>query len=312
MAQANTQGVDSSGVEQSYFTPFLCWLGLGSPVSYARAMGEGWSGRMIRRTEGYLETADGESIWYEAAGEGPSLVLVHGLGGNAAVWYQQVPFFASSHQVITWDQRGFGRSSNRRGSAGPLPAVADQIQLLDHLDVGSAHLVGQSMGGWVVLGAALEAPERVRSLILACTTAGIPAREVSPLEPSEVGPDGGVRPLGVHPAIGDRLPMVDMARAYLYQALGTFGDRPPDGHFARMLSELTYDPVAIDKLDVPVLLICGSADPIMTPARIHDVAGRLTRATVVELPGLGHSPYFEDPDVWNSMVAEFLSSMEKR
>lgn len=265
---------------------------------------------MIRRIEGFMDTPDGEVIWFEVAGEGTPLMLAHGLGGNAAVWYQQVPVFARHHQVITWDQRGFGRSTNSSHRVDPRAAIADQVRLLDHLGVESVHLVGQSMGGWVALGTTLEAPDRVRSLVLASTTAGVPHLHVPGLDPSEIGPDGGTRPLGVHPAIGPGLAVTDPARAYLYQALGTFGSRPSDAEFARILTETVFEASRIGALGMPVLLICGSDDPIMTPLRVRDVAGRFADARVAEMPGLGHSPYFEDPDGWNAIVGGFLSSVE--
>jgi len=264
---------------------------------------------VIPRTEGRLTRPDGDEVWFESAGEGPTLVLSHGLGGNGATWFQQVPAFAEHHQVVTWDQRGFGRSTSTAGRVGPEVAVEDLLALLDHLDVGSAHLVGQSMGGWAVLGAALRAPERVRSLVLACTTAGIPAVHVAPFDPSGIGPRGGTRPLGVHPAVGERLPEIDPARAYLYQALGTFGRRPSDDELARLLAETTYDPDALGMLEVPTLFICASRDPLMSPELIRDAATRLPQATVVELSDRGHSPYFEDPDAWNAVVGDFLRTV---
>ena len=84
---------------------------------------------MISRTEGFITVADGERVWYETAGEGPDLILTHGLGGNAAVWYQQVPYFAQHYRVISWDQRGFGATefdgkSLARAVYGQLPAYA--------------------------------------------------------------------------------------------------------------------------------------------------------------------------------------------
>lgn len=264
---------------------------------------------MIQRTQGYMPTEDGENIWYETAGEGFPVVFGHGLGGNAAVWYQQLPYFARRYTAVTWDQRGFGRSSNQAGKAGPQAAVADLFALLDHLELESAHLVGQSMGGWAVLGTALASPDRVRSLVLACTNAGIPPVDEPPFDPSLVAAPPTTRPLGQHPAVGERLPSLDLARAYLYQALGTFGDRPPDGELAALLAATTYDTEALASLEIPVLLVCGSEDALMTPALIRDAAKRLPKAEVVVMPDRGHSPYFEDPDTWNTVVHTFLSSV---
>ena len=129
---------------------------------------------MIPRSERFVTVADGERIWYETAGTGPDLILSHGLGGNAAVWYQQVPYFAEHSRVITWDQRGFGRSSNSAGKHGPHSAAGDLLAIMDHVGAEHADVVGQSMGGWAALGLGLAAPHRVRSLVLACTTGGIP------------------------------------------------------------------------------------------------------------------------------------------
>lgn len=274
---------------------------------------------MIPRTEGFITSADGERLWYETAGTGPDLVLCHGLGGNAAVWYQQVPYFAEHYRVTTWDQRGFGRSTNHTGKHGPQSAVVDLEAILNHVGVERADVVGQSMGGWAALGLALAAPERVRSVVLASTTGGIPVRLMLPPTPppddpapdADAGADPGAmpaRPLGAHPAIGDRLPGIDLARAYLYQALGSFGSRPPDAEFFRLLATTMYDADAVRGLDLPVLLLAGELDELMTPAIVREAAGFLAHPTVVEFAGRGHSAYFEDPDAWNETVSHFLTN----
>ncbi len=263
---------------------------------------------VIDRTEGYLRVADGEDIWFETAGEGTALVLSHGLGGNAAVWYQQLPYFAERYRVITWDQRGFGRSSNTAGKHGPDAAVSDLLAILDHLQIERAALVGQSMGGWCTLGAALSDPERIAAVVLASTTGGIPPVAVPEMDPELVRAPAGTRPLGVHPAVGERLPTIDLAKAYLYQALGTFGRRPSDVEFSRLLHASTYDPAALAAMAQPVLLLCGELDGLMTPTLVRDAASRLPHATVVEMAGRGHSPYFEDPDGWNPIVGNFLAT----
>ncbi|MCJ0906738.1 alpha/beta fold hydrolase [Rhodococcus sp. ARC_M6] len=264
---------------------------------------------MIPRTEGFLTSADGEQIWYETAGTGPDLILTHGLGGNAAVWYQQVPYFAQNYRVITWDQRGFGRSTNNDGNHGPRAAVSDLREIMDLLNVDRAHIVGQSMGGWAALGTAIESPDRVESVVLACTTGGIPVGfgpEVNP--PVAAGPVTA-RPLGVHPAVGERLLSLDPARAYLYQALGSFGHRPSDAEFFRILTNYTYGPSVLAGIDVPVLMIAGELDALMTPERIRSAAQFLPKSEVIELAERGHSPYFEDPHAWNQLVADFLAEV---
>ena len=124
------------------------------------------------RRFGFVESG-GERLYFECVGDGDPLVLCHGAGGNHAIWWQQVPVFADRHAVITWDHRGFGRSSDRARESGPTVAVQDLGAILDHLGIERMDLVGQSMGGWTALGFALARPERVRSLVLADTLGGI-------------------------------------------------------------------------------------------------------------------------------------------
>ena len=132
----------------------------------------------IRREFGTLDH-DGERLYWECAGDGDAsaLVLCHGAGGNHAVWYQQVPVFAETRRVLTWDHRGFGRSTARKGPTTPALAVGDLEALLDHLEIERCDVVGQSMGGWTALGFAVANPGRVRRLVLAIGVLGILNRD---------------------------------------------------------------------------------------------------------------------------------------
>ncbi|MBM4384675.1 MAG: alpha/beta hydrolase [Deltaproteobacteria bacterium] len=263
----------------------------------------------MKRDTGYLER-DGERIYYEVSGDGPPLVLTHGAGGNHAVWFQQVPHFAESRRVVLWDQRGFGRSTARGGPNSPARATADLGALLDHLGIARADVVGQSMGGWAVLGLALAQPARVRSLVLADTPGGIDTPELR-ASWANVGRGAGfaTNELGRHPAVApdffDRRP----ERAVLYQQLGGFGD-PKLADVLPSLVAARHDAAALAKLACPVLLLVGEVDALFSPSLIAASAKQLPpacRARVVTIPRAGHSPYFEESDAWNRAVGEFLA-----
>src|ERR1700751_4679614 len=113
-----------------------------------------------------IVTRDGEKIYAEPAGPGEPIMLCHGLGGNHAIWWQQIGAFAQEHCVITWDQRGFGNSTAHSGRTGIAEAADDLIAVLDALQLPRAHFVGQSMGAFVALRAGLNAPDRSMSLVL--------------------------------------------------------------------------------------------------------------------------------------------------
>jgi len=258
----------------------------------------------------------GEEIYFETVGAGEPVVFSHGLGGNHAIWYQQVPDFAMDHRVITWDQRGFGRSTNRNEASGPEAAVADLKVLLDHLEVERAHLVGQSMGGWAVLGFALKYPERVRSVVMADTIGGIYTPEIEGhydafIRARMAAPPVEQQPITQHPAVGEALALRDPAQAFLYRQIGGLGPGAPS-NMGLLLRQTAYDAEAIRALRLPMLFVVGEHDQIFTPAVIRAASGLVAGARVVVLSEAGHSPYFETPAAWNQTVSAFIASIDKK
>jgi pimeloyl-ACP methyl ester carboxylesterase len=264
--------------------------------------------RMAQR--GFAES-DEEQIYFECWGDAAEVVILgHGLGGSHAVWYQQVAFLAQRYRVVTWDQRGFGRSTRSTGEIGPAPAVGDMVRVLDAAGVGSAHVVGQSMGGWSALGFAIEHPDRVRSLILADSTAGIFTPEIRHAlvdygAAISLAQTPGEMPLGFHPAIGTQLADEDLAHAFLYGQLGSLTEPPSPAEIMPLLlaMDLTDEATTIT---CPTLFVVGEHDPIFPPQLIESAASVVEGATVESVANTGHSPYFERPDQWNSIVEEFL------
>ncbi len=261
-------------------------------------------------TRGFFES-DAEQIYYESWGDaGEAVILGHGLGGSHAVWYQQVAVLAKDYQVVTWDQRGFGRSTATSDDIGPVPATRDLARLLDHLEIEKAHVVGQSMGGWSALGFAIDHPDRVISLVLADTTAGIFTPQIYEallnygIETSRGQPVDEL-PLGHHPAVGTQLLTEDLAHSLLYTQLGSLTDPPsPAAIFPLLLATSHMDRLA--DLTAPTLFVVGEHDPIMPPLLIEVAAQLIVGSTVEVVGNTGHSPYFERPAAWNDIVSAFL------
>jgi pimeloyl-ACP methyl ester carboxylesterase len=266
----------------------------------------------IPRASGFLER-DGERIYHESCGAGPDLVLCHGAGSNHASWFQQVAHFAAAgRRVTTWDQRGFGRSTDRAARGGPAAAAGDLAALLDALGAPRADIAGQSMGGWAALGFALAAPSRVRRLVLADTLAGIATPEVLAATRARVaalqaGGAGAPPSLGRHPALDDSFADRAPALAHLYQMLGGFGE-PDLARVAPQLFATRQPEEALRALRVPTLFVVGSHDRLFPPDAIRAAAACLPHARVALIEGAGHSPYFEKADEWNARVGEFLDA----
>ena len=113
-------------------------------------------------------------IYYEEHGEGPPLLLIMGWGGNAATWKPQLPGLAERFHVIAFDNRGAGRTKAPDGPYTIAQMADDTAGLLDSLELPSAHVFGISMGGMVAQELALSHAERVRTLVLGCTSPGGP------------------------------------------------------------------------------------------------------------------------------------------
>ncbi len=107
--------------------------------------------------------ADGGELRYSTAGSGEPVVLIHGLGLDAAMWDAQWPALQREFRAIRYDVRGFGASSI---PTGPYSHADDLLSLLEFLDARPAHVIGLSMGGRLALRFALDQPRAVRSLTL--------------------------------------------------------------------------------------------------------------------------------------------------
>jgi pimeloyl-ACP methyl ester carboxylesterase len=115
----------------------------------------------------------GIDLYFESHGKGEPLVLIPSTAYGANVWEEcQVPELSKELQVITFDQRGCGRSSAPEGVYTMEQIAADVAALLEHLGIESAHVLGHSMGGRIGLALALNHAGRVKSLILAASGSG--------------------------------------------------------------------------------------------------------------------------------------------
>ena len=113
-------------------------------------------------SSGFVDVG-GTSLYYEVAGAGAPVVLVHGFGLDRRMWDEQVDVLAERFTVVRYDLRGFGRSNAERVEFWPTEGLR---ALLDFLKVERATLVGLSLGGIVAADFASEHPERVERLVL--------------------------------------------------------------------------------------------------------------------------------------------------
>ncbi|MFP8881727.1 MAG: alpha/beta hydrolase [Myxococcota bacterium] len=253
-------------------------------------------------------TREDASIYYERYGSGPAVCLAHGAGGNALSWWQQVPYLASSHSVIVFDHRAFGRSPCEPADFHPRFFADDLFAILDAEKIERAAIVCQSMGGWTGLHAALERPERVAALVLAGTPGGLFSPEIAKHMlhlAKRLSGAGLVANIAMAPDFPEREP----ARAFLYERIGSLNTEfdPAQGVGGLFDEGARILPEELAEFEVATLVLSGQHDLLFPPEIMTHVAGLIPGSSLERFPDAGHSTYFEDPERFNHLVGQFLA-----
>lgn len=246
-------------------------------------------------------------IYYESKGAGPAIVLAHGAGGNAAIWYNQLAHFSPNYQVIAFDHRCFARSPNPSGKITVHDFRDDLLAILDTLDIEKAHLVGQSMGGFTVLRCALDAPARVASLTLSCTSGGIvnakPTTAMRNLTSSQGSDNSGIK------ASMAKKSIADPALMQLYESINNFNTEFSWDKLSTLISKEDVVQLAqLADVQCPTLLFAGVEDPLFPPELLASYVAHFKSARLEIITDAGHSPYFERPDIFNTLLEQHIQS----
>ena len=235
-----------------------------------------------------------------------SLLFIHGAGANRAAWWQQFAAFAPRHHVIAYDLPGFGESAAADPERLTEQMVAAVSDVLAATGARRAQVVCQSLGGWTGLRLALARPDLVERLVLCCTLAGIahPPGLASFAEARQHMGTRGPAALGLTDAFAAANPLM----AAVYRQLGAFNPAADPALAERLFaSDVLIPPGALGGIAAPVLMISGEHDPIWPPAALAGLVPCFADARQVIIPGTGHSPYFEQPEAFNRVIAQFLS-----
>jgi pimeloyl-ACP methyl ester carboxylesterase len=241
----------------------------------------------------------------DTGGKGVPVVFSHAATGSSRVWEYQLPAFTSAgYRVITYDRRGFGRSTLNPGGPQPGTGADDLLGLIDHLGIDRFHLVGTAAGGIVAFDFALSFPQRLRSLVVANSIGGVQdedylemGRRLRPPQFSALPPD--VRELG--PSYRAANPSGTARWLELERQSRPEGTQPPVQTFR---NRLTFS--LLETIGVPTLLLTGDADLYSPPAVLRLFAARIKGSESAIVPEAGHSIYWEQPDVFNQKVLDFL------
>jgi pimeloyl-ACP methyl ester carboxylesterase len=245
------------------------------------------------------------SLYYELHGEsGPGLVFAHGAGGNATSWWQQVPEFRDRYRVLTFDHRGFARSPCPADQQNAVFFEDDLIAIMDDADMADAVIVCQSMGGWTGVRTAVAYPDRVRAVLLANTPGAVSndATKANTESLIEAVTKGG---LGAT-AISAEFVARDPARGLLYQQIAAYNVEAAPNILG---PECALSPQQVIDSGVPFGVLASDLDPLF-PADVLEAVAADINAQLSRVYGSGHSTYFEKPEAFNSILAEFLRTTD--
>ncbi len=256
----------------------------------------------------------GLRIAYRRAGEGPPLVLVHGLSLDSREWRRQLDELSDEFTVVAWDAPGCGRSSDPPESFR-LPEYADSLALfITGLRLERPHVAGLSFGGGLALELYRRHPTIPRTLILASAYAGwagsLPAEVVEArlrgvLRDADLPAEHFVR--GYLPTL-----LSQSAPAELVDEVAAIeSDFHPAGlrAMARAFAEADLRDV-LPRIEVPTLLLYGDKD-VRSPLDVaEDLHAKIPGSRLVVIPGVGHLIDTEAPARFNSEVRSFLRSVQ--
>lgn len=258
-----------------------------------------------------LERPDGARIWWTSDGEGEPVVLVMGLAYPSDMWFRVAPVLARHHRVIRLDNRGAGRTGDVPGAPYTVQTMAeDVLAVLDEAGEPSAHVVGASMGGLIAQEIALTCPERVRSLVLACTHPGVAHAVWDPEALALLADRGSLTP---EQAAEASIPFNYAATTPRARIEEDWAVRlplacSPAGYLAQVQGSSAWSGLErLPSLRVPTLVVHGDGDRLVPPANGQRIAQAAPGAELVVLPNANHLFFTDQPDRTNEILLDWLA-----
>lgn len=258
-------------------------------------------------------TVNGAEYHYVDAGNGLPLLFVHGFPLSSAAWKHQIGALQSAHRVIAPDLRGFGDSEATAGAVSMDQYATDLHELLRHLSIASAVVIGHSMGGYIALAFARKFPKAVQGLVLVGTKAGADTPEAAAARRETAEK---VMATGTQTVIDAMSPKffslahnnageTDEVRAIMSAA------KPAGvaGALLGMAARPDSTPF-LKQIDMPTLVVAGVDDQVISAAESKKMADALPNAKLELIPGAGHLVAMEKPEEFNRILTAWLARFD--
>lgn len=261
----------------------------------------------VSAPEGRAKLGDFSLGYWDTGGTGEPVVLLHPASGSALVWLYQQPVFAKAgYRVIAHSRRNYYNSDSAPAD-NPGSGSADLQKFVDFLKLEKFHLIGSAAGGSVAADYALSHPERLLSLTISSNNLAAAQGSIAEAAAS------------IKLEEWDKLPRWFRELGPSYRAANLKGVAKWDelnrisetGRGARQRFVHLVTPEKLETLRVRTLLMTGAADMFTPPSIMRKIARHIPHAEVMILPECGHSPYWEQPELFNRTVLEFIGRASK-
>ncbi|MBN2098708.1 MAG: alpha/beta fold hydrolase [Dehalococcoidia bacterium] len=254
----------------------------------------------------------GLNIYYEVHGNGRPLLLICGLGNDLSSWNLQVPDLARRYRVISFDNRGSGRTDAPDQPYSIQMMAGDTAGLMDALRIEKAHVLGVSMGGYIAEELAMAWPRRVSSLVLATTSVGPYMLKISLLQAwvrqalADMSPMASFQimlPFMFNDRCFEDPRVVEMA----VETIAGHSSTPPHILTRQMIACAEHDARdRIGRITTPTLVLAGKEDPFIPFSLTQELAASIPGAMLNILEGGGHGFSASGAERFNRVVLDFL------
>jgi len=265
-------------------------------------------------TERTLRRPIAPTLHYRTEGQGPAVMLIHGVGADLSSWDAIAPELAADFTVLRLDLRGHGQSGHIEADCSLTDFVQDVVDVLADAGIAQAHIVGFSLGGLIAQGLALDHPDRVDRLVLLSAVTGRTAEERERMQ-SRVAI---LREQGIAAISGasqDRwfTPAFIAANPEIVR---TRMEQLHNNHAASYLAAYTAFATGdladrLDAIRAPTLIATGEHDSGSNPRMAHLMHDRIAGSELRILPDLRHSVLVEAPEQITAMLQGFLRQQAK-
>ncbi len=255
------------------------------------------------------------SINYDDIGKGEvPIIFIHGFPFDKTSWDPQIKFFKEDHRIITYDIRGFGKSTAGKKKFEIALFADDLIMLMDSLNIQKAIVCGLSMGGYIVLNAVTRFPERFSAIILSdtqCIADSVEGKQkrydtIEKIKSEGIYEfaNGFISAVFCEKSKAIKKELVESVRTVILST-----SKETIIQTLTALAERSETCSMLGNISVPALVICGKEDKVTPVIQSQSLANNINGSRLKTVEDAGHLSNLENSDEFNSAIFDFISKL---